>query len=109
MADIILALGFDLFLKPKLAEAARALGVELRHVAPKDAPAAARDASRVIADASAPGVLDALRDVRAQAPALPIVACYPHVDAALGDALRALGATTLTRGAMVADLARAMS
>ena len=105
----VLALGFDLFFKPKMMEAARAAGVELVFAAPADAAAKAAGASRVVADASAPGVLDALRAVRAARPDVPVLACYPHVEERLAREAEALGARTMTRGAFAQALPDALA
>jgi hypothetical protein len=107
--ETVLALGFDLFFKPKLNDAAKTLGVTLRHATPADAAKAAEGATRIVADVSAPGVEDALRAIRAAHPHLPILACYPHVEAARGEAVRALGGVAVTRGAFSADLAGALA
>lgn len=107
--DVVLCLGFDLFFRPKLQEAARAAGVEVRFANPKDAAGAAAGATRVVADVSAPGVEQALRDVRAARPDVPILACYPHVETARADAVRSLGGVAVTRGAFTARLADALS
>jgi len=101
---LVLALGFDLFFKPRLMQAAQSADLTLSY---QETDAAS--AGRVVADASVPGVLDALRRIRAAQPSLPVVACYPHVDTATGDALRALGAVTMTRGAFNADLTAALT
>ena len=106
--DVVLGLGFDLFFKPKMAEAAKSAGVELRHAAPAQAVEAAKGATRVVADVSAPGVEEALRAIRAARPDLPILACYPHVEAQRADAVRALGGVAITRGAFAADLPAAL-
>ena|SRR5581483_6338543 len=107
--DVVLGLGFDLFFKPKLNDAARRANVELRYATPAQAVDAAKGAARVVADASAPGVEDALRDVRAAHPALPILACYPHVEEARAVAIRALGGVAIPRGAFAARLEDALA
>jgi hypothetical protein len=101
--ETVLALGFDLFLKPKLDEAARRLGVALRYGGD------AADVARVVADASAPGVEERLRAIRAARPDVPILACYPHVEERRAEAIRALGGVAVTRGAFVGDLAGALA
>lgn len=107
--DVVLALGFDLFFKPKLTQAAQAVGVEVRHAPPAQADAAAAGAARVVADVSAPGVEEALRRIRAARPDVPILACYPHVEAARADAVRALGGVAVTRGAFASRLPEALA
>lgn len=109
MPDVVLALGFDLFFRPKLTQAAQAVGVEVRHAAPDRAAEAAADATRVVADASAPGVADALAAVRKARPDVPILACYPHVEAQRADEVRSLGGVAVTRGAFVQQLADALA
>jgi hypothetical protein len=105
----VLALGFDLFFKPKMIAAAERAGVALRFAPPQDAARLAADAARVVADASAPGVEDALRAIRAARPDVPILACYPHVETARADAVRALGGVAVTRGAFAARLDEALA
>ena len=107
--DAVLALGFDLFFKPKMTQAAQAVGVQLRFARPEEAVRLAEGAARVVADASASGVEDALRAIRAAHPALPILACYPHVETHRADAVRALGGVAVTRGAFSARLAEALA
>jgi hypothetical protein len=109
--DTVLALGFDLFFKPKLNEAAARVGIELRYAQPKDALASATSAARVVADVSSPGVQEALASVRAAFPTLPIVACFPHVEVQRAAAVRALGGpvVAIPRGAFAADLASALA
>ena len=107
--DVVLALGFDLFFKPKMTHAAQAAGVQVRFARPEEAVAQAAGATRVVADASAPGVEDALRAVRAAHPALPVLACYPHVEAHRAEAVRALGGVPVTRGAFAARLEDALA
>jgi hypothetical protein len=109
VGDVVLALGFDLFFKPRLAEAARAAGVELRHAAPRDALAQAAGAARVVADVSAPGVLDAVLALRAARPELPVLACYPHVQADLARAVTQAGGRALPRGAFSERLVEALA
>lgn len=109
VADIVLALGFDLFFKPKLSDAAARAGVELRYAAPADAARAAAGAARVVADISAPGVEAALGALRAAHPALPMLVCYPHVEVARAEAARALGAAVVTRGHFAQHLAEAVA
>lgn len=109
MSEIVLALGFDLFFKPKMNAAADQLGLTLRYAKPEDAAAQAADATRVVADASSPGVADALEAVRAAHPTLPILACYPHVQADLGARIANLGGTPTTRGAFNAALPDALA
>lgn len=107
--DVVLALGFDLFFKPKLNEAAKAASVELRYAAPQDAARAAAGATRVVADVSAPGVEEALAAIRKEHPALPILACYPHVEERRAQAVRALGGVAIARGAFAQRLADALA
>ena len=104
--DVVLALGFDLFLKPKLNAAADALGVQLRYVPPARAleDASVADVTRVVADVSAPGALDAALALRAARPDLPLVACYPPVQEDLARAVREAGGVAITRGAFVSGL-----
>ncbi|MEA3198680.1 MAG: hypothetical protein QOE90_108 [Thermoplasmata archaeon] len=97
MSDVVLCLGFDLFFKPKLNEAAKAAGVELRYQ-----EGGAFD--RVVADVSAPGVEERLRALRAARPDVPILACYPHVEEHRAEAVRALGGVAITRGAFAQRL-----
>lgn len=106
--DVVLALGFDLFFRPKLQAAAAEAGVELRAVPPAQAVDAAAGATRVVADVSAPGVQDALVAVRKARPDLPFLVCYPHVEEARAVAARTLGARTVTRGAFNQRLADAL-
>ena len=106
--DAVLALGFDLFFKPKLNQAAQHVGVEVRYARPQDAGEAARDVARVVADVSAAGVEDALRAVRAARPDVPILACYPHVEAQRAEAVRAMGGVAVTRGRFSAALEDAL-
>lgn len=96
--DVVLCLGFDLFFKPKLSHAAGVVGVQLIHASPAQAVAAAEGAARVVADVSAPGVQEALAAIRAARPEIPILACYPHVETARADAVRALGGVAVARG-----------
>lgn len=107
--DAVLCLGFDLFFKPKLADAARAAGVELRFAAPAEAAARATGVARVVADVSAPGVAEALVGVRAARPEVPILACYPHVEVARAEGVRALGGVAVTRGHFAQHLVEAVS
>jgi CheY-like chemotaxis protein len=106
--DTVLALGFDLFFKPRMSQAAEAVGVQVRFARPEEAVPLAQGAARVVADASAPGVEEALRAVRAARPDVPILACYPHVEAQRAVAVRALGGTAVTRGAFAARLEDAL-
>lgn len=106
---VVLALGFDLFFKPRLAQAAREAEVEVRHATPADAVARAEGASHVVADVSAPGVPEALAALRRARPDLPILACYPHVEAHRVQAVLTLGrAAAVTRGTFSADLVGAL-
>lgn len=107
--EIVLALGFDLFFRPKLAAAAKDADVDVRFASPGDAVRAAEGVARVVADVSAPGVEEALRDVRAARPDVAILACYPHVEEARAVAVRALGGVAVTRGAFNQRLADALS
>lgn len=105
----VLALGFDLFFKPRLMSAAESEGVTLVFAKPEDAPTKAANADRVIADASAPGVLDALERVRKLAPDVPLLACYPHVQTEIKARAEGLGARVVTRGAFNAALTDAVA
>lgn len=107
--DVVLALGFDLFFKPRLAEAAKAAGVEVRHAPPEKAVEAAQAAARVVADVSAPGVQQAVEAVARDRPGLPILVCYPHVEEHRAQAARAAGAVAVTRGRFAADLPAALA
>lgn len=107
--DVVLCLGFDLFFKPKLAQAAQEAGVEVRHAVPDQAPAALDGVARVVADVSAPGVEEALVAARKARPDLPILACYPHVEVRRAEAVRALGGVAVTRGLFAARLPDALS
>ena len=107
--DTLLCLGFDLFFKPRLSQAAQELGVELRHAAPAQALDAANGAARVIADVSTPGVQEALIAIRAAHPQLPILACYPHVETARADAVRAIGGVAIPRGEFTKRLGEALA
>lgn len=109
VADVVLALGFDLFFKPKLSEAARVAGVEVRFATPQTAQAQAEGAARVVADVSAPGVEEALVGLRMQHPGLPILACFPHVEVHRAEAVRALGGVAVTRGHFAQHLVEALS
>lgn len=108
-APLVVALGFDLFFRPKLQAAAKEAGVDLRAVPNAQAVEAAAGAARIVADVSAPGVEDALRAVRAARPDVPILACYPHVEEARADAVRAMGGVAVTRGAFNGRLVDALS
>lgn len=107
--DAVLALGFDLFFKPKLLAAAQAAGVEVRFATPADALARAAGATRVVADVSAQGVEEALVALRKAHPALPVLACYPHVEVRRAEAVRAMGGVAVTRGLFVQRLADALA
>lgn len=107
--DIVLCLGFDLFFKPKLDHAATQAGIALRYAMPRDALAAARDATRIVADVSAPGVLEALQAIRAADPAISILACYPHVEEHRALAVRAIGGVAVTRGAFASRIPDALA
>lgn len=107
--EIVLCLGFDLFFKPKIADAARAASVEVRYAAPQDAVAKSDGIARVVADVSAPGVEDALRALRAARHDLPILACYPHVETGRADAVRAMGGVAVTRGRFAEHLREALA
>lgn len=98
--DVVLALGFDLFFKPKLTAAAKEASIELRYGTPADAEKLAEGATRVVCDVSAPGVDETLVALRKRHPALPILACYPHVEVRRAEGVRALGgpAVAVTRG-----------
>lgn len=106
--DLVLALGFDLFFKPKLAAAAQQAGVELRHAQPDAAVHEAARASRVVADVSAPGVEEALLTLRRHYPALPMLACYPHVEVRLAELVRGIGGVAITRGRFSQHLPEAL-
>lgn len=108
VAAVVLALGFDLFFKPKLSAAAQEAGVEVRYAAPDKAAEAAHGASRIVADVSAPGVEEALVGLRKQHPDLPLLACYPHVEVRRAETVRALGGVAVTRGHFAANLADAL-
>ncbi|GEM_PF-6328378 len=101
--DAVLALGFDLFFKPKLNEAAKQAGVAIRY------QGSAEGVARVVADVSAPGVEEQLRAIRAEHPSLPILACYPHVEEHRAAAVRALGGVAVTRGAFSQRMADALA
>lgn len=105
MAEVVLALGFDLFFKPRMTQAATGTGIELRFAQPHEALAKSEGTARVIADVSAPGVLDAVLSLRQARPELPVLACYPHVQADLARAVTAAGAQAITRGQFNADMA----
>ena len=109
MAPVVLALGFDLFFRPKLQAAAKEAGVELRTASPQEAAKACEGVDRVVADVSAPGVDQALVALRKTRPDLPILACYPHVEERLAEGVRALGGRAVTRGAFNQRLADALS
>ena len=104
----VLCLGFDLFFRPKLYEAGQKEGVAIQFCQLIDAPRAAKGMLRVVADASAPGVEDALRGIRAAHPDLAILACFPHVEEDRATRLRQMGAAVVTRGALNARLADAL-
>ena len=104
MTAVVLALGFDLFFKPKMMDAARAASVELRF---GRSAADAEDAARIVADASSPGVMDALEAIRKARPDVPILACYPHVDEALAARVKTIG-VGVTRGAFNANVLAAI-
>ncbi|MFA5861559.1 MAG: hypothetical protein WDA16_07675 [Candidatus Thermoplasmatota archaeon] len=108
MTDVVLALGFDLFFKPRITQAAKEVGVEVRFVLPAEALAKSEGTSRVVADVSAPGVLDAVLSLRKARPELPVLVCYPHVQADLMQAAVAAGASAVTRGQFNADLPKMM-
>ena len=103
--DTVLALGFDLFFKPKLNAAAEKVGVRLLYAAPPDAASV----TRIVADVSAPGVEEQLRALRAAHPQLPILACYPHVETHRADAVRALGGVAVTRGHFASHIEDALA
>lgn len=107
--DVVLALGFDLFFKPKLNAAAKEAGVEVRYATPAQAQDAAKGATRVVADVSAPGVEEAIAAIRRAHPALPLLACYPHVETRRADAVRALGGVAVTRGHFAQRLVDALA
>lgn len=107
--DVVLALGFDLFFKPRLNQAAKAVGVELRYATPAALEQQAQGAARVVADVSAPGVEQALVTLRKHHPALPILACYPHVEARRAEAVRALGGVAVTRGRFAERMGEALA
>lgn len=107
--DVVLALGFDLFFKPKLNEAAKQVGVEIRYATPPQVEAQAAGTRRVIADVSAPGVEEALVTLRKHHPGLPILACYPHVEERRAEAVRALGGVAVTRGHFSKHLPEALA
>jgi hypothetical protein len=106
---VVLALGFDLFFKPKLAEAAKRAQVELRYPALAGVEQAAAGVARVVADVSAPGVEQALVTLRKHHPDLPILACYPHVEVARAEAVRALGGVAVTRGRFAEHMVEALA
>lgn len=107
--DVVLALGFDLFFKPRLNDAARQAGVDVRYATPPEAEAKAAGAARVVADVSAPGVEEALASLRTQHPELPILACYPHVEERRAEAVRALSGVAVTRGHFSRHLVEALA
>ena len=107
--DVVLALGFDLFFKPKLNEAAKVAGVELRYATPDRAVVAAENIARVVADVSAPGVEEALVALRERHPATPVLACYPHVEAHRARAVEALGGVAVARGRFAQHLVEALA
>jgi hypothetical protein len=88
--ETVLALGFDLFFKPKLNAAAEKLGIRLVYAPPADRASV----TRIVADVSAPGVEEQLRAWHG----VPILACYPHVETHRAEAVRALGGVAVTRG-----------
>ena len=102
MTTVVLALGFDLFFKPRLMDAAKDAGIELRFAGD------AAGADRVVADASTPGVIDQLEAIRKTRPDVPILACYPHVDERLAARVKAIG-TGVTRGAFNANVGPALA
>ena len=101
MTAVVLALGFDLFFKPRMIEAAKSAGIELRFSGD------AAGATRVVADASVAGVMDQLEAIRKTHPDLPILACYPHVDEKLAARVKATG-KGVTRGAFNANMLAAL-
>lgn len=109
MPAVVLALGFDLFFKPKLNEAAKAVDVEVRYASPQQAAALAKDVARIVADVSAPGVADALAAIRQARPDVPILACYPHVEAQRAEHVRGLGGVAVTRGLFASRLPEALA
>lgn len=109
MPDVVLALGFDLFFKPKLNTAAAQEGVEIRYAQPADALKAAQDATRIVADVSAPGVQDAVVALRRARPDIPLLACYPHVEEHRATAIRQVGGVAITRGRFASSLGDALS
>ncbi|HUR70104.1 MAG TPA: hypothetical protein VM370_12740 [Candidatus Thermoplasmatota archaeon] len=106
--ETVLALGFDLFFRPKIDEAASKLGVAVVYAHASNASALARGAARVMADVSAPGVAEALAALRAADPTLPILACFPHVEEHRAAAVRALGGVAVTRGRFAQHLEEAL-
>lgn len=99
MPPVVLALGFDLFFRPKLSDAARAAGVELTFNM-----ADASRATRIVADVSAPGALAQVLNLRATHASVPVLACYPHVQGDLAEAVVKAGGSVVTRGAFNARL-----
>jgi hypothetical protein len=109
MPPVVLALGFDLFFKPKLNAAAERVGVEVRYARPEEAAAKAADVARVVADVSAPGVAEALEAIRKARPDVPLLACYPHVEEHRAAFVRSLGGAAVTRGAFAQRLEDALA
>ncbi len=108
-ADTVLALGFDLFFKPKMSAAAEKLGVQLVYARPDDAAAKAAQSTRIVADVSVAGVAEALEAIRKAHPDVPVLACYPHVEEHRAVHVRAIGGKAITRGAFNANLEDALS
>lgn len=107
--DVVLALGFDLFFKPRISAAAQAAQLEVRYASPQEALAKAAGASRVVADVSVQGVEEALASIREAWPTLPILACYPHVEAQRAQRVEALGGIAVTRGRFSEKLQEALA
>jgi CheY-like chemotaxis protein len=106
----VLAVAPDLFFAARIAETARACGVDLATCVPADLASrfAGGGFANLIVDLHAPGALDAVRALRAtpDGESVEIVGFYSHVDQALRAAALAAGVTqALPRSAFTARLA----
>jgi DNA-binding NarL/FixJ family response regulator len=85
----------DLFFETRVCTAAAQLGVAMSLATPATLAAAMRDTSpaRVLVDLHAPGAIDAVRAVKADAAiaAIPVTGFYSHVDDATRTAALAAG------------------
>ncbi|NOT35240.1 MAG: hypothetical protein HOP12_13925 [Candidatus Eisenbacteria bacterium] len=107
----VIAVLTDLLFATRVSETARSLGLALTCVSPERLIATAEHltVTRVVVDLTAQGdpaaAIEALRRTTHGA-SIPVIAFHPHVNVALGDRARAVGATrVLPRSAFTAKLA----